>query len=440
VPATLSHPRDHGHRRVALPAHRPGDGSGAFAVGPIARWALYAFVFSLPFESTNRALVEYDVTTVTGFLFLAATLTSPIACYRRLPAAYWCFLIYLYVFGLSFVLNGGEYGVEVERMFYAILQPLLISLAACNMMRDDRIVRRTLLTLVAGCVGLALLQMAGVANSVADLGGGVHRATVLGQNPNRTARLLGTGLVLVIGLAYGREKDGLRPRIIAWLPAALLLTAMIRTGSRGALLAIGLGLWTFSLAGKTLQAKVRSACTVVIALALAAVLVLQSDLMRARLEMAESGNLAKREEIFPTAFALFAERPLIGWGPVANKYEVGTRLPQHLDDKRDTHNMLLELFSSTGIAGAVPFLVGLALCLTAAWRARHGQQGVLPLALMAMTALSNMSGNFVAFKIQWVILGYVIASGTYHGRRARSASDASRVGAALPGEAAGVRS
>ena len=420
MPTTLIRPGVPLGHRLPRPAASAGVEPAAPAAGVLARWSLYLFVFSLPFESPNRTLTEYDLTTLTGFVFLGATLTSPVACYRRFPAAFWAFFVYLYVFGVSFVANGGEYGAEVERMFYAILQPMLIALAACNMMRDDDIARRTLLTFVIAAVGLALLQSAGVAHAFADLGGGVRRATVLGQNPNRTARLLGTALVIVVGLAYGRDRAALRPRVLAWLPAILLLTAMIRTGSRGALLAVAAGLWMFSLAGNGVQTKLRNACIVLVALALAAVLALQSDVMRARMEMAESGNLAKREEIFPTAFALFAERPLLGWGPVANKYEVGSRLPLHLDDKRDTHNLVLELVSSTGITGAVPFLLGLGLCAVAAWRARHGVQGFLPLALIGMAALGNMSGNFVAFKIQWLMLGYIVAAGTFFRATART--------------------
>lgn len=414
--ATLSLRRIHARPRPVRPAPPPPVPVADPVAGPIARWALYLFAFSLPFESPNRSFTEYDLTTLTGFLFLGATLTSPIACYRRFPTAFWGFFVYLWVFGVSFVVNGGEYGVEVERMFYAILQPVLIALAACNMMREDRIARRTLLALVLAAVGLAALQAAGIANAMADLGGGVRRATVLGQNPNRTARLLGAALLAVVGLAYGRDRDALRPRILAWAPAIILLMGMIRTGSRGALLAVALGLCTFSLAGKTPRARIRNACTVAVALALAVGLAAQSELMRARFEMAESGNLAKREEIFPTAFALISERPLLGWGPIANKYEVGTRLPEHLDDKRDTHNMVLELFSSTGVAGGIPFLVGMWLCLVAAWVARNGRQGVLPLAVMAMMGVSNMSGNFVAFKLHWLLLGYVVAAATFHRR------------------------
>jgi O-antigen ligase len=427
-------------RRPARPVHTPATQRRAYEVKAVVRWALYAFVLLLPFESPNRILVPYDITTVMGFVFLGATLINPRGCYRRIPAPYWCFFIYLYVFGVTFVLNGAWYAPdpEVRKLFILVTQPLLISIAACNMMRDDRIARRALLTLVAGCVGLALLQAAGVADSMVDLGGKVQRATVLGQNPNRTSRLLGTGLLVVIGLTYGRERDGLRPRMIAWAPAALLLMAMIRSGSRGALLATGLGLLAFSLSGKTVEARIRNAAAMVVALLLAVTLALESEVMRARIELAESGNLAKREQIFPTAFAIFAEKPMLGWGPVANQYELGLRLPEHLDDRRDTHNLLLEVFTSTGVLGGIPFFLGLGLCFVGAWKVRRGLQGTLPLALMTMILAGNMSGNFLAFKIQWLMMGYVIAASTFH-LRASAVTARGPVGKSRPAVGVGSR-
>src|SRR2546430_4868572 len=53
-----------------------------------------------------------------------------------------------------------------------------------------------------------------------------------------------------------------------------------------------------------------------------------------------------------------AERPLVGWGPVNNKYELGIRLDERIHRRRDAHNLLLEVLTATGAFGAVPFLVG----------------------------------------------------------------------------------
>jgi O-antigen ligase len=78
--------------------------------------------------------------------------------------------------------------------------------------------------------------------------------------------------------------------------------------------------------------------------------------------------------------------------------------------RRDTHNLGLELMTSTGLVGTIPFLIGMGLCVLAAWRARRGEQGVLPMAMIALVLVGNLSGNFLVFKLYWVMLAFAVAS------------------------------
>jgi hypothetical protein len=63
--------------------------------------------------------------------------------------------------------------------------------------------------------------------------------------------------------------------------------------------------------------------------------------------------------------------------------------------------------------GAVPFLAGVWLSVCNAWRARRGEHGVLPLALLATLFLANMSGDWLASKLLWLVLAYAYASGKW---------------------------
>ena len=104
----------------------------------------------------------------------------------------------------------------------------------------------------------------------------------------------------------------------------------------------------------------------------------------------------------------------MGWGPT-NQYMLAVRLglPPQLHLTRDTHNLFLEVFTSTGVAGAIPFLIGLGWCCLAAWKARRGTQGILPAAQIAALLAGNLSGNYIMLKLQWLLLAYVVASWTY---------------------------
>ena len=136
-----------------------------------------------------------------------------------------------------------------------------------------------------------------------------------------------------------------------------------------------------------------------------------TEVMRNRItETLATGNMAGRERIVPTLWDMFLARPTIGWGPINNKYELASRIPFQHRAKRDTHNIVLEVLTATGVVGALPFFVALGLCVRAAWRVRRGRDGILPLALLAVGLVANMSGNWIAAPLFWLVMAYPVAS------------------------------
>jgi O-antigen ligase len=206
----------------------------------------------------------------------------------------------------------------------------------------------------------------------------------------------------------------MHPSWIAWPVAALIGLALVLGGSRGGLLALAFGLWTFSWTGTTFGARVRNVAVALIAIGFAAWGAFQSPVMRQRVEVAMQGDLAGREKIFPAAWQMVKDRPLYGWGP-SNQHVLAARLrlPPALHLTRDTHNLFLEIITATGTLGATLYLIGLWLCGWSSWKARRGIEGILPAAQMAALLVGNLSGNFIALKLQWVLLAYALASYEY---------------------------
>ena len=76
--------------------------------------------------------------------------------------------------------------------------------------------------------------------------------------------------------------------------------------------------------------------------------------------------------------------------------------------------MLLDALTSTGLFGTVPLLICVILCLLAAWRARRGSQGALPIVMVVTVILINMSGNWIASKLDWLMMACALASANLH--------------------------
>jgi O-antigen ligase len=188
--------------------------------------------------------------------------------------------------------------------------------------------------------------------------------------------------------------------------------AIVQNGSRGGMIALGAGLLALTLGGTSLATRVRNAVVVLVALGLLVWASYQFVGTRNRfLQSAETGFMAGRERIYPTALRMVLERPLTGWGPLNNMYELGNRLPEQHVPRRDTHNLALEVATSTGLLGFTPFALGMWLCLRAAWRARRTIEGAVPFALLGAILTANMSGNWLATPLLWLSLAYALASG-----------------------------
>ncbi|HKC48595.1 MAG TPA: O-antigen ligase family protein [Gemmatimonadales bacterium] len=372
----------------------------------ILRWALYGFVFSLPFDAPGRLPLE--LTTMTGALFLAVCLLQPGLCFGRRPGITWWFLGYTYVYWAAYVVGRAQYTGEAVRSTLFYIQALLIFIACFNLMRDPKIARNVMVVLAFGALVLAMMTILHIGTAKDS---DSQRVTVFAQNANRAARVLLAGALAFVGLVVGRPRRALRPAWIAWPGFALIVLAIIMGGSRGGLVAFAAGLWMFSMTGPTIGVRMRNIAVTLVLLGGAAFAAYKSPLMQERIQLAAQGNLAKREVIFPAALAEFKARPLIGYGP-ANQYVLAIKLglPPKLHTTRDTHNLFLEVLTATGVLGTVPFVWALWVCCWSAWKARRGIEGILPAAQMMSTMVGNLTGNYIVLKLQWVLLAYAMAS------------------------------
>ena len=391
---------------------------------PIVRWTFYLLVFSIPFEFPDRSF-PIEIPTITATLFLLATLLEPRACYAKKPAALLCFVTYLYMYCVSAAINGGDhvatslitpdYWDQVVKQFLQILQGVLVLWAGYNLMGSQPMGWATIVVLAVACLSRAMLPVLGIARTARTQWGGGERITALGQNANNSAMILAAGMIALLALQYGLEPPLVRRRWLLWPAFGLLGASVVATGSRGGLVALGLGLVVFALGGAhSAWIRVRNGAVTALAIGVLVYATYANPLTRSRFtEALERGALAGRERIYPALLEMFAERPVVGWGPVNNKYELGIRLDERIFRRRDAHNLILEVLTATGLLGAVPFVLGLGLCARGALLARHRAHGALALALLACVMQANMSGNWIAAKLLWLILAYGLASATY---------------------------
>lgn len=407
-------------RRVERP--RPVARAGS-AVHPLLRGALYLFFASIPFEMPQRS-IPVEVPTLTGCILLLAALLQPSIAFRKIPSAVIAFGAFLIVAIASAVLNGMQHAPDLFTLVAELTQLVLLMWVIFNLFADERALRGTLLVFAAACVARAAIQLLGIAvtrlpvyASFTASSPSAYRVTTFGQNPNLSAMIFAAGIVVLLGLDLPGGARLHRLRVVTWPLAALLAVAIVQGGSRGGLLCALVGIATFALRGRTPLHRVRNALVASIAVVLLGWGALQSHVMRERLTQSEEGELSGRGRIYTLLWHMLRERPLVGWGLVANEYELGRRLDDPRYVSRDAHNLFLDLFTSVGLLGAMPFLIGLGLAVRGAWHARAGPLGLLPLGVLLAVLTGTLSGTWIASKILWIALTLALAAGAHWASR-----------------------
>jgi O-antigen ligase len=105
--------------------------------------------------------------------------------------------------------------------------------------------------------------------------------------------------------------------------------------------------------------------------------------------------------------------PVIGSGPDRYQYELTRRALPYQAEKQHTvpsHNLALLLLVETGLIGFAVFAVGMGKALVAAWRARGGPLGLLPLAWVLPSIIAGMTiASEILEPSFWFIIAYALA-------------------------------
>lgn len=384
----------------------------------VVRCMFYLFVFSVPLLHTIDVGEDTRLPKIVGYVFFLSALLQPQVCFRRFHPALWCFVAYIGVYALLGAFQPVVFQDEILERLFSLVQLLVMTWIAFNLMRDQRVIRGALIALVASGVLVALSQVTGLGAS--EYGGGKlaesSRVSALGQNANLLATMLSLSLIALLSLSYGGIRPPASLRFLNLSVLALLGLSIVLTGSRGGLMALVGGLVIFMIFGTTSQARIRNILVGSMVLGIAILVSLQVEAARMRWEETlTTGNVAHRESLFSASWEMFLESPVIGWGPVQNMYELGWRVRYAgwvFEDQpwRDTHNLVFWILTQAGLFGAIPFFAGIGLCIWAAWKARLGPQGIFPLAIIVALLIANQSGNWIHSKLQWLIFAYVLAS------------------------------
>lgn len=228
-----------------------------------------------------------------------------------------------------------------------------------------------------------------------------ERVGVLGMNLNYQGFLYAAALtgILCHGLARW-PRFGMWEWILAGGAASVLL-ALLRTGSRSALVVLVAGV------AAALALMFRGRRWAAYALLVPVVLygigsaIMSSEVIRARVEATlYQGDYGARDVLAREAFAMLRERPLTGWG-ASYSDELGLRTGRL---RIAAHNTYLQVAASFGLTGFIPWALGLGVVGWRLWTHRQDFWAATQLAIWGTLLVVMLVGNYGYHPTSWILL------------------------------------
>ena len=399
-----------------------------FRVLSVIRYTYYAFIFSVPIETLWIGIEsgDFSVSKLIGIAFIATALLQPQVCFKMPPRPFWYFLAYILIgAGLAIFQSPQPAMGRLAAQVFTFVLLLVLFWISYNLFQDKSIVKGAFFTLIASCALLTALMWRDPSYTSMAPG----RVTAMSFNPNTIAATLAVGLLALLGLAYARtDMDArimtARVKLLAWLCFGWLAVGLVATGSRKAMIGLLVGVFLLVVKQGNFARKVQVGIIALLAIIALAWTAYDNQVIWSRWEQAFLGDRSGREAIHPEAWNMFMEKPFFGWGLVANARELGARFGW---PALDPHSLYLSILTETGLFGSVLFFSGLWICWRAAWRASHGAEGSLPVALMGCLLVVNLAGGLQYRKLFWIILAYSLASQSFVVRRSQRAHPAGAI-------------
>ena len=372
------------------------------------RWCFLLVMLALPYEYADLGIMAgADIVKASSallvLLYLFYKCVSRQRSYSFPGLPLWCFLTYVAIFAADAFSDPLPDGLAIA---VTLVQLLVFFWISADLLKSPTIARQALLTYATATFVLASATLANVPGFATVIDG---RVAAVGDNPNTQAQHMVLSLLILGGLTITGTVKQITRRLLVLGMVFVLLAGLALTGSRSAI--IGLVLACFVYLFPQHHSKrifVSAAMAIVMVVAGIYMISRNADFSDRLRDTYYEGESAGRDEIYETAIDMIMEKPLLGWHPVTGFYELGTRLG--ITTGKDVHNLVLDLLLGLGVVGAIPFLLGILLCMHMAWTSRGGALGMLPLALITANLAASMFHTNVEWKAQWLVFALAVSA------------------------------
>jgi O-antigen ligase len=370
------------------------------------RFAVYAFFFSLNFESLDLFGLGIDYLaskiTIVGLLLVSLlNLRSTLrVSYLRL-SLYMPLLVFFILLTIMNYLNRTADFKEYFNMPLFLNILIFVILSNLSIKYPD-VILKGFLALTLGTFILSVLFTFGVGvEQTPD-----DRFTIFNDNPNYVGIRSSIALLtLIYVIFYNKLKLG-KNRFWFLLLFPTLILLLISTGSRVSFISLVLGIiiFIFPVTNKISLNRLIITLVSIAAFIFVWIFYLKDSVIIERLNnFLFKGDLANRDLIWDHVIKILKNKPLFGVG----KTGYDSAITQVMGSVASPHNLILELLSNTGIIGLLVFLLFLLQIIWFAIKSYFDDKDIMSFIFLIPIIGLVLIGQILDQKVAWILFSFI---------------------------------
>lgn len=375
-------------------------------------FALSALVLSLPFEYWDPFGFReaFTVTKMVGLLYFVLSIFDiksnfNVVRTKRLLRVLFILLFYLTI---QNIFNYHHSNTRPIVNFTFFQNVILFWLVTNDLIDKPKLFKKLSVSFVIGVfLAAVLVNFDYGVNDGHELG--TVRLYFFGSNPNSIGNLAALALILIFNMILNKKYYYLNKTYLFLLCVPLILSMLIYTGSRGAILISVIGIILIFLLIKT-SSYTRLAYLLIGTLIIYVGLLEYFDskiIIERFLNSAEIETLGGRKLLWESALDIFLNNPLFGVGESGYEYKITRTLGYFMD----THNIILYYMVTGGLIALSLysiFIFGLFKAAVSFYK--RTKQPILCVLFIVYILIVLKSGASYNLKLPWIIAAMIFGS------------------------------
>lgn len=370
------------------------------------KFAIYAFFFSLNFETLNtfNLGIDYLASKITISLLLLFFILNfkPVISVTHFTKFIFppILLFFILLTILSFLNKTADFPFLFDTQLFL---NILIFIILCNYsISNPGIMLKGIFVFALGCLLVSLLFFSGIFVEKAMDG----RIMMFGENANGLGIKASISLLIFIYFIINKKLDFGKNRFILLFFCPFLFNLMISTGSRVALLSFIVGFVVFLDPFKySISTK-----KILILLSILPITFLlwyfylkDSYVIKRLMNSIFKGDMSNRDIIWSKTMIIIKENLFFGVGKTGYAFEIS----KQMGTVTSPHNVILEVLCYSGILGLILFLIFFLQIIFKAIRKYRFENDLLSIALLIPIFGMMLTGQILDQKIGWILLAFV---------------------------------